>query len=510
MEYQSQKTIYETFLLNEACEQQLMQSYIEEAIGWTSGTMNREMLQSINEKFSETIKEKFKKIWEKIKEIFLKITNGIRNFLSSKQGFLERNKDIILQKKVTYTEEVEMYNYDEGIKRMGQTKLKYFEYEKVRDTINPKDYTNTVLHGYFGFNQFQCTKDDLLDVAKDYFRGGAEEKTFKAAQLNMTNMYNYCVDYKEKILKTLEGDKAVIDKSYDNIVNALGKLDSSANSNNESFLFNNKIYSNFLESFVFNEANDEEMTSGGGNPDPDETNDESKRKASDYLSSKKMEKGKDKQPEEGQLKNDLVKRDSKEYDAFNEKCGEYFDTANYIIQAKLAVAKEMYEKYFKIIKEHVKSYNGQAKDDEEGKTGKKTGTDYNNDLTPKAKEAIKNQEGITDVQIRFGAGNDDQSDPNKYFIRINYTKNGQNETSTQSVADNYASDVDKHRNNGLEYVPYSTTVAKENDIWKIKRTFQNTTTNKKVFKTLYIDPNKNDVSDESLYIDANKVGKKTS
>ena len=53
--------------------------------------------------------------------------------------------------------------------------------------------------------------------------------------------------------------------------------------------------------------------------------------------------------------------------------------------------EEIYKKYFELISKHVKSYLGQAKDDNTGKISQKNGTDFNNDLTPEAKQAKEKQ-----------------------------------------------------------------------------------------------------------------------
>lgn len=49
---------------------------------------------------------------------------------------------------------------------------------------------------------------DLGEIAKNAFRGGSQERSFEAAQVNVTDMYNYCHEYKS-IHKKLANDEKI-------------------------------------------------------------------------------------------------------------------------------------------------------------------------------------------------------------------------------------------------------------------------------------------------------------
>lgn len=488
MDYQSQDLVYNSFLLEQIYEQQRMENFIQEAILWTSGEMDIDKLNSINEVSMDSIKEKFKKLWEKIKEMVRKAINGFRNFFSTKENYLTRNKDIIIGKKITYTEEIDMYPYDEGIKRIGNCPIPAFDYTKIQ-SIDPDKYTETVLHGYFKLNALNCSKDELIDSAKEYFRGG-DEKTYKAEQVNMTNIYNYCVDYKEKILKPLENDEKVIADASAKISKQLSikdLKDDGTSNKNESVYFSPTIaYSEFFEKY-FVEA-DEEMTDGAGatKTTGDTTNNTAVNKAGTQVKNNAMKKGDFKGPTDTDKEG--IKTTS-QHTEISKKCSEYSDTAMYLTTAKLAIAKEIFEFYWKIIKKHVASYGGQASDDTEGKSPVKTGTDYNNDLTPAAKQAQKDQNGIQSIEIRTASGNDDASDENNYIIRINYVDDqGTNQVLDQDVSVSYPTDKAKNTKENLEFLAGQISVGKDTktNLWKISRKFKNTQNNKEVNKRLYI------------------------
>lgn len=510
MDYQSQDVVYKNFLLEQAYEQERMYNFIQEAILWTSGEMTIEKLDKINEGVVDSAKEKLQKLWDKIKEMVRKAINGFKNFFSTKENYLQKNKDIIIGKKITYTEEIDMYPYDEGIKRIANTPIPPFDYNKVLK-INPDDYTNSVLHDYFNLRQLNCAKDELIDAAKDYFRGG-DEKTYKAEQVNMTNIYNYCVDYKEKILKPLENDEKVIADSSSKIAKQLSVKDltddTSTNSNNESVLFTpTTAYSEFFEKY-FTEA-DDEMTDGPGanKNDSDTTNKPSVNKAGTQVKNNAMKKGDMKGPTDAQK--DAIKTTSK-HSEISKQCGEYSDTAMYLTSAKLAIAKEIYEFYWKIIKKHVSSYGGQASDDKEGDTAVKTGTDYNNELTPAAKEAQKDQNGIQSVDVCYTDTNPAMNNSNGYIIRINYTdEQGNNKVICQNLDDAYKTNSTKNNQDGLDFVPGGVSVSNEGKtgLWKITRHYKNAN-NQDVYKRFYIKLSKPQC-DETLFKEGNKPVEKT-
>lgn len=477
MDYESQKSMYDMFLLNEAYEQEKMNLFIQEAILWASGEMTPEKLQIIEEGVKDKIKEKISSAWEFAKKVVRTVVNRVSNFVKSEKSFLEDNKDIIIGKKVKYQEDFSLYPYTEGIKRMSEYKIPPFEYEKLNNKIpDPeaaeKDFSNGVLKAYFDFTAFESSKDDLLDKAKDYFRGGPE-KTYTAEQLNMTDMYNTCYDYKEKIEPSFKSDLDIIESTKEKMISALSKIKL-----NESVLFYDgpiTMYSPFLESYVvFNEANP---------PDPDDpttkvdstdnltgkTNKEQVNKAGDQIKNTKMQKG------DNNLGTDNLEKDingDKELaDKFQRRCDLYTDTARIITQAKISVAEEMYKKYKEIIEKHVKSYGGQAKDDTEGDKPKSGASDFNNNLTDDAKRALDNQKGVTDVKICRTSQNVGNTDVNGYIIRIFMTdENGQNQIIDQDVEHFYPGTKDP---TNLPFVPGSVSVSKDkNGIWGIFRTYK--------------------------------------
>ena len=500
LKYKNQKAMYEKFLIEEAYNQRMMDIYIKESIGWASGEMDDNMLRSLSEATKDTIKSKFSTLWQKVQEIIRKVIGTISNFASSNQGFLEKNKEVIIGRKVQFTEDVEMFPYTEGIKRIAATKIAEFNYDRVKK-IDSEEFTNTVLHGYFQINQLECTMEDLQEKLIDYFRGG-QEQTIKSTQLNMTDLYNYCIDYKSKIVDVINHDKDVINTSYNKMIEIISKVTIKDNNQeqqaqNASYLFDTELhYSQFFGEYMslleyednnntnnHNTNQNNNTGTGGQEKTTDMTQNKPVTKASAQMSNNKMDKSQTKYADSNKLSNGSYE----DLDKLDDKCRCWFTTATHILEAKSKVCEEIYKKYFELISKHVKSYLGQAKDDNTGKISQKNGTDFNNDLTPEAKQAKEKQGNITNVSIKYLQGNENCDNPDNYIIKIEREGENGTEVLYQKVADKYKAKPEE----GSTYNAGSIKVYRDGKtgIWKIGRTYTNKQGVVSKVKFMYIDPN---------------------
>ena len=528
MKYENQAEAYERFLIEEAYNQQQLYTYIQEAMLWTSNDMTNEKLLSLTEDLKDTVKTKFNTLWEKIKEIVRKIVGNIEKLFSSNQSFLEKNKDIIIGKKLKYIESIDMYPYTEGVKRFTSTKIAEFNYDAVK-RIDPENYNTSVVHGYFKLNGIECNAmEDMDDKCVDYFRGG-QEKTFAANQINMTDLYNFCVNY-NNIKETLDKDRNTIEGSYNKMINALTKVNINDNNGNNNggeqqegtpqnastelygSVFTEYAYSQFFDRYIMLEDTPNNgQPQNNNNPQPQNNNNNAGERSTSMTTNKPntnpnqqakdnaMDKSKTNLPKDDQLKNDAG--NSENFNKIENQCKCWFNTASYILQAKAKVAEEVYKKYFEIISKHVKSYMGQAKDDTTGNSAVKNGTDLNNNLTPEAKNNLQKQQnaGITNVQIKYNDNNADGKNANAYTIQITSEKDGQNNVIYQSASAYPAA-------NGKQYVPNSIRTYKDSSgIWKISRQYNdNGVVSKPQF--YYIDTGKATTA-ETDYKDSNNINR---
>lgn len=503
MIYESQSRAYMNFIIDEAYNQEVMAKYIEEALLWTSGDISNKALLSLNEDLKTTVKDKFSKLWEKLKEIVRKVVGTISNFASSNQGFLEKNKEIITGKVVKYVDSLDMYPYTDGIKKMGATQIKEFDYEKVKN-IDPDNFSQSVVHQYFGINEIESTMEDFQDKLVDLFRGAPQEKTYSAKELNLSDMYDFCYNYKTSIVNMLDKEQKIIDNSYNKIISALSKI--KLNPSNESYLFDEEVpFSLFFEQYMIVNEEDGKPDDTNQHQDAekssDNTNNKPQQKASSYLKDKAIDNNKTNQPKNGELEKD-VDNSADNFNKIEEQARIWFNAASSILEAKTKVCKEIYDTYFNIMKKHVASYVGQAKDDKDGNTPTKNTTDYNNNLTDDAKKALDNQKNIQDVQIRYKDNNNNQTNADDYVIQITSTdNNGNNIVQYQDVGSVYKADSKR------DYKPKSIKVYKDGKtgLWKIGRQYDdgNGGTTKVQFR--YITPD-GAVDNSNDYKDNNKVG----
>lgn len=513
MIYESQNIDYSLFLIREAYNQRQMDLWIQEALMWASDTVTAEKLDSLNESIKDTAKEKFTKLWETIKKAFRKVYHGIANFMKKDETFLEDNKDIIIGKKVTFTEDIDLYPYDEGIKRMKAYPVPEFNYDQIKQISTDDGDFQKVLTDYFKIgSKITANKDDLREKCEDFFRGGPE-KTYKASELNMTNIYNVCVDYKKSIKESLDKDVAVIEKTDEKMKLAIDKVKLTESS---AFDDNPIVYSNFFESYMFlnefrknsfknygratsaNEAGEGNQSNGNsGSSQPsgsqpssnnnsnnsgsnsgssaekesngtsNKTNNTAVTKPGEAVKQSSMDKGKVNTASSDQIEKD-INGNKEEYDKLIAQCDLYTSIASAIAQAKVTVFSEMYKTYMDIIHKHYNTYSGQAKDDKEGNRAKSAATDYNNNLTPEAEKALENQKVIKSVDIRAKANNAKNTDPNGYIIKIVYTDpDSQEEAETyQDVSSIYPANTD-----GAEFIAGTAKIIKKDGIYKLARSY---------------------------------------
>lgn len=518
MNYELQESVYKNFLIDESFNQYMMGKYIEEAIMWTSNNMSYDKLKSLNEDVKTKVKDRLKKIWETIKEKLREAVNRIKNFASSRQKFLENNEDVIKKKVVKYQEEFDLYPYADGIKRIGNSRIVEYNFEKVKN-FDLEDYSKSVLHDYFKLD-LESDKEDLKDKCIDYFRGGNTTKTYTNKQINMSDMYDFCINYKTKITDVLESDERKIDTTYEKAISQLSKVKIEDSPSNEFYLFQNEP----VKSYFFNEymVPMDEAAPNPNQPNPqtkpqpnqpatpgerekDGTNNTPVRKASQHMADNKMDNANTQHAKDGEMEKE-VDNNQEKYDQLSEKIETWCTTATSILSAKKTVCEEIYNTYMKIIEKHVKSYTGQSPDDKEGNTSAKNVTDYNNEnLDADAKAALQKQEGIQSVEVRFTSGNDDEQDGNGYALKITKTENNNTTVLYQNAGNLYPSNKD------VAYLPFSIHAKhdeKNGGLWKLCRKYKNKDGSITKDRYIYIDGTKGDTDPTaSGYDDANSLGK---
>ena len=397
----SQQYEYLTFLAERTTQQVRMERIINEAVLIGEGADTIENIELIQESFSESVKKVIHKLLTFIGKLWGKFIEAMNTLIKNDKAYLERYKDIILKKKPA--DDIIIYDYYNGgiqlllnnsCPQLTDQDINAEEGKSVLDDKNTfitqrfRDFTK------FGKGPF----DSITDLATAAFRGGGDEVSKVASNVNMTDMYNYCINYgslKDKIQRDIDAFQEA-QKKFDS------KL-ASMNNNNElkqqqqeqhesalSIFEDRKYYSAIFEQYI-TEADDKDKN----NEPPVDNNNAMEQAAKE---GKKEQEQQDKanaakQQQQNQNNNNNttvnngntaanyqqntkdnadanVEQNKNTYDTLQERAKVYFEIGGQYFAAKLTVAQEAEKKFMEVIKNHVRHYVGtNDKDDDQAAKG---------------------------------------------------------------------------------------------------------------------------------------------
>ena len=397
----SQQYEYLTFLAERTTQQVRMERIINEAVLIGEGADTIENIELIQESFSESVKKVIHKLLTFIGKLWGKFIEAMNTLIKNDKAYLERYKDIILKKKPA--DDIIIYDYYNGgiqlllnnsCPQLTDQDINAEEGKSVLDDKNTfitqrfRDFTK------FGKGPF----DSITDLATAAFRGGGDEVSKVASNVNMTDMYNYCINYgslKDKIQRDINAFQEA-QKKFDS------KL-ASMNNNNElkqqqqeqhesalSIFEDRKYYSAIFEQYI-TEADDKDKN----NEPPVDNNNAMEQAAKE---GKKEQEQQDKanaakQQQQNQNNNNNttvnngntaanyqqntkdnadanVEQNKNTYNTLQERAKVYFEIGGQYFAAKLTVAQEAEKKFMEVIKKHVRHYVGtKDKDDDQAAKG---------------------------------------------------------------------------------------------------------------------------------------------
>ena len=397
----SQQYEYLTFLAERTTQQVRMERIINEAVLIGEGADTIENIELIQESFSESVKKVIHKLLTFIGKLWGKFIEAMNTLIKNDKAYLERYKDIILKKKPA--DDIIIYDYYNGgiqlllnnsCPQLTDQDINAEEGKSVLDDKNTfitqrfRDFTK------FGKGPF----DSITDLATAAFRGGGDEVSKVASNVNMTDMYNYCINYgslKDKIQRDINAFQEA-QKKFDS------KL-ASMNNNNElkqqqqeqhesalSIFEDRKYYSAIFEQYI-TEADDKDKN----NEPPVDNNSAIDQAAKE---GKKEQEQQDKanaakQQQQNQNNNNNttvnngntaanyqqntkdnadanVEQNKNTYNTLQERAKVYFEIGGQYFAAKLTVAQEAEKKFMEVIKKHVRHYVGtKDKDDDQAAKG---------------------------------------------------------------------------------------------------------------------------------------------
>ena len=424
----SQQYEYLTFLAERTTQQVRMERIINEAVLIGEGADTIENIELIQESFSESVKKVIHKLLTFIGKLWGKFIEAMNTLIKNDKAYLERYKDIILKKKPA--DDIIIYDYyNGGIQLLLNNSCPQLTDQDINaeEGKSVLDDKNTFITQRFReFTKFgKGPFDSITDLATAAFRGGGDEVSKVASNINMTDMYNYCINYgslKDKIQRDINAFQEA-QKKFDSKLASMNNNNELKQEQHESALSifeDRKYYSAIFEQYI-TEADDKDKN----NEPPVDNNNAMEQAAKE---GKKEQEQQDKanaakQQQQNQNNNNNnatvnngntaanyqqntkdnadanVEQNKNTYNTLQERAKVYFEIGGQYFAAKLTVAQEAEKKFMEVIKNHVRHYVGtNDKDDDQAAKG-----NTNLNLPPQQQNATPNNgDGNTNNQDQNG------------------------------------------------------------------------------------------------------------
>ena len=429
----SQQYEYLTFLAERTTQQVRMERIINEAVLIGEGADTIENIELIQESFSESVKKVIHKLLTFIGKLWGKFIEAMNTLIKNDKAYLERYKDIILKKKPA--DDIIIYDYYNGgiqlllnnsCPQLTDQDINAEEGNSVLDDKNTfitqrfRDFTK------FGKGPF----DSITDLATAAFRGGGDEVSKVASNVNMTDMYNYCINYgslKDKIQRDIDAFQEA-QKKFDS------KL-ASMNNNNElkqqqqesalSIFEDRKYYSAIFEQYITekvkvgepslnveapinnNNAIDQAAKEGKKEQEQQDKANAAKQQQQNQNNNNNnnatVNNGNTAANYQQNTKDNAdanVEQNKNTYNTLQERAKVYFEIGGQYFAAKLTVAQEAEKKFMEVIKNHVRHYVGtnDKDDDQAAKGNTNLNLPNNNNNNQQQNETPNNGDGNTNNQ----------------------------------------------------------------------------------------------------------------
>jgi hypothetical protein len=187
----------------------------------------------LNEGVGDNLKNGWNKFIQFIKETFAKFNESLSNLFNSEKGWLDQYKDIILKKRPDENISFDDFPaYDIGIQRISRATVPLFNPDSDAEIL--KDSESFLKHICPNIGESMNTlfpegvDKNTSSGLTTYFKGGEPRQGVKITDLNMTDLWNFCYNYKT-LASYIEKDNKAITSSVNNankaITDAISNLD---------------------------------------------------------------------------------------------------------------------------------------------------------------------------------------------------------------------------------------------------------------------------------------------
>jgi len=357
--------------------------YLSECLIFSEDTSNYtkyKRLMALDEAVGEKISKAWDAVMNFIRRMWGKFTNNVARLVSSQTSYLEKYKDIILNKKPKFNN-VKMYPCAAGIQNIIKNPIKPIEYNALIDNDVMNNVTKNDQAGTTAKNQM-ITKyllpdwkngaaggdqeQNFLQWATAYFsHGNGSEQQVNATDINLHDMYNFCHDLKN-MQDVVEKDYNETEKMSQDFGKKIEELNKKAQQSQQQT--NQQQRSN--ASYEFPDDGSTPIIEGtysmlyGKYLTEVEINNATTDRPENRVSAATQQSGQAAR-QDAQVRNDKASNDDLAgiKDA-NAKVQAYLSAAKDMLAAKLSAISFINHEYMQILNYHIKSYVGtpEAKD----------------------------------------------------------------------------------------------------------------------------------------------------
>jgi len=204
MEYTDEFS-YAIYLAESTINRSYFKAAVRESILTAQNENTMKNMTILTEGVSEKIKAAINKIIAALTRIWGRFIESMNALIKRDKNYLIQYKDIILKKKFLQNYTFTMYQYQKGQPNLLGTYAPAFNFSSLEPKLVDEE---TFVGAYFNkIEQIQKQNTDInfAEAVKIYFRGSAAEESISASEFNLTDAYNFCVNYQE-ITKKVETD----------------------------------------------------------------------------------------------------------------------------------------------------------------------------------------------------------------------------------------------------------------------------------------------------------------
>ena len=394
------QSMYNDYLFNKIHNEQVLNAEINKQLIMTESTTLAQKERKLSALYEAKIGDSCKSAWNKftefIKSLFGKFMESITKLLFSYKKYLEKYRDIILNKKFKINLSAPLPgDYIQGTKRCFDTQIPDIQYNDtyMKPLKEGSDYE--VLKLIIKNHTFDEGKE-LTDNLKEYFLGIDVGTIDSLDKLNRADMYNFCYNA-EKIETQGNKDIQTLEKTSKVIETAINEELKKASAAQEAMFAATGSY--------FTEANDKggaasatATANSGDNKEGDDKVAQAGHVNTNPIASStsNVTTNNDTLKQQGQAAGQQAVQNKDTEQAITDAFNKWRTVCQAVISAKMTAQEAIAKDYMGIIRSHVRSYVGKTDDAANNQTQKSTNynqqQDQNNNTEEKNNQQQQGQE----------------------------------------------------------------------------------------------------------------------